>query len=104
MRKNLLLIFIFLLVSNLSSQTIEPDLDYYNSGQLKWKGQKQCMIVKEEKECKPIGFWVYYYKNGEKKSEILQVVSKDFKALPTRCINMWQQDGLQILKNGVGFY
>ncbi len=104
MQKVFLSIFICLLFSKLSSQTIEPDLDYYNSGQLKWKGQKQCITVKEEKECKPIGFWVYYYKNGEKKSEILQVVSKGNTSLPTRCINMWQQDGLQILKNGVGFY
>ena len=104
MRGKILSLFIYILFFRSFSQTIEPDLEYYTSGQLKWKGQKQCVTVKDEKECKPIGFWVYYYKNGEKKSEILQVVSKDNKSLPMRCINMWQQDGIQILKNGVGFY
>ena len=86
------------------AQTVEPDLEYYNSGQLKWKGQKQCITVKDDKECKPVGFWVHYYKNGEKKMETFDYIYKNNTNAPTRYINMWQQDGLQILKNGIGFY
>ncbi len=102
--KNFFLFSCCFLFLNLKSQTVEPDLEYYNSGQLKWKGQKQCIAIKDDKECKPTGFWVYYYKNGEKKLEKLENVLKNNTSAPTRYINMWQQDGYQILKNGVGFY
>lgn len=100
----ILSLFICILFTRSFSQTIEPDLEYYNSGQLKWKGQKQCVVVKEDKECKPIGFWVHYYKSGEKKLETFDIVYKNGTTAPTRYINMWQQDGYQILKKGVGFY
>jgi antitoxin component YwqK of YwqJK toxin-antitoxin module len=96
--------FLCLLFINYQAQTIEPDLEYYNSGQLKWKGQKQCITIKDDKECKPTGFWVHYYKNGEKKLELLENVYKNNTSAPTSYINMWQQDGFQILKNGIGFY
>ncbi len=102
--KNYLLIFYCLLSFKPYAQTIEPDLEYYNSGQLKWKGQKYCVTVKEDKECKPIGFWVHYYKIGEKKLETLTSINQNKTIASTRYINMWQQDGYQILKNGVGFY
>ena len=102
--KNFLTNFCCLLISISIAQTIEPDLEYYNSGQLKWKGQKQCVVVKDDKECKPVGSWVHYYKNGEKKLETFDIVYKNNTNAPTRYINMWQQDGYQILKNGVGFY
>lgn len=102
--KNFLIIICCFLISISSAQTIEPDLEYYNSGQLKWKGQKQCVTIKDDKECKPVGFWVHYYKNGEKKLETFEIVKKNNTSEPTRYINMWQQDGYQILKNGVGFY
>ena len=102
--KNIFTVTLCFLFFTNPSQTIEPDLEYYNSGQLKWKGQKQCVVVKEDKECKPVGFWVHYYKNGEKKSESIAVLNKNNTVAPTRYINMWQQDGYQILKNGVGFY
>ena len=102
--KNFILSTLSFLFLSSHSQTIEPDLEYYNSGQLKWKGQKQCVVIKEDKECKPIGFWVYYYKNGDKKLETLNIVYKSNEAAPLRYINMWQQDGFQILKNGIGFY
>ncbi len=98
MKKFLLLIYCFLFFTHYA-QTIEPDLEYYNSGQLKWKGQKQCVVLKDDKQCKPVGFWVHYYKNGEKKLETFDILKA-----PTRYINMWQQDGYQILKNGMGFY
>lgn len=103
MKNYLTLFYCFLLFTNYA-QTIEPDLEYYNSGQLKWKGQKQCIAVKDDKECKPVGFWIHYYKNGEKKLETLDIVLKNNTSAPTRYINMWQQDGYQILKNGIGFY
>jgi antitoxin component YwqK of YwqJK toxin-antitoxin module len=99
--RNYLIIFYCLLFSFQYAQTVEPDLEYYNSGQLKWKGQKQCITIKDDKECKPIGFWVYYYKNGEKKLEKIEGAGV---ATAERFINMWQADGYQILKNGVGFY
>jgi len=67
--KNFFTLSLSFLFFAVNSQTVEPDLEYYNSGQVKWKGQKQCITTKEDKECKPIGFWVYYYKNGEKKLE-----------------------------------
>ena len=102
--KNFLIIFYCLLFSIHYGQTLEPDLEYYNSGQVKWKGQKQCITIKEDKECKPVGFWVYYYKNGEKKLEKIESIGKNNTNAPTRYINMWQPDGFQILKNGVGFY
>jgi antitoxin component YwqK of YwqJK toxin-antitoxin module len=100
--KNFLAICFYFSFFTLFSQTVENDIEYFNSGQMKWKGQKSCITIKDDKECKPIGLWTYYYKDGQKKSEILFPGGKG--NLPTRYINTWQQDGFQILKNGIGFY
>ncbi len=86
------------------AQTVENDIEYYSSGQMKWKGQKYCVSLKDDKECKPSGQWTYWYKDGQKKSESYFPLGKNNSIPPTRYINMWQQDGYQILKNGVGYY
>jgi antitoxin component YwqK of YwqJK toxin-antitoxin module len=104
MQKEFLLILICVLFFKLSSQTIEPDLDYYTSGELRWKGQKYCFMEKDEKICKPIGLKTYWYKNGQKKLMTYDTIYKNNYTPPTRYINMWQQDEMQILKNGIGFY
>ena len=75
------------------SQQTKTDYDYYENGQVHWKGE---MLLKGN-AYSPIGLWQYWHEDGKLKLE-----TWDDSNSKTKYINMWLPTGQQILKNGQG--
>ncbi len=75
------------------SQTTKTDYDYYENGQVHWKGE----LLLKGNAYSPIGLWQYWYEDGKLKLE-----TWDDGKSKTKYINMWLPTGEQILKNGHG--
>lgn len=109
MKNTLVAIFAFLPFSFSFSfgQTTKSyeHIEKYPNGNIKEKGywipnadiEKLDPMTTHCIQYKNIGYWEYWYENGNKKLEIIY-------GEKTRYINMWYSDGTQILKNGNGYY
>lgn len=75
-------------------QKTHVDSSVYENGQLESKG----LYYQVDNQSWQWGVWDYWYEDGKKKLELWSDTVK------TRYINMWLQNGNQILKNGKGFY
>jgi antitoxin component YwqK of YwqJK toxin-antitoxin module len=75
------------------SQKTKTDYDYYENGQVHWKGE---MVLKDN-AYSPIGLWQYWHEDGKLKLE-----TWDDDKSRTKYVNMWLPTGEQILKNGHG--
>jgi uncharacterized protein len=76
------------------SQQTKMDYDYYESGQVHWKGE----LLLKDIAYSPIGLWQYWHEDGKVKLQ-----TWDDTNSKTKYINMWLPTGEQILKNGQGF-
>ena len=91
----LFLILWMLLSPSLSfSQKTKTDYDYYENGQVHWKGE----LLLRGNPYSPIGLWQYWHEDGKLKLEAWDDINSK-----TKYINMWLPTGEQILKNGHGF-
>lgn len=77
------------------SQETYIDSSVYDNGNLEYKG----MRYKGENGDYQIGLWQYWYEDGHKELESFEDTSNT-----SRNINMWSADGVQILKDGRGYY
>jgi antitoxin component YwqK of YwqJK toxin-antitoxin module len=89
-----LIFWTFLLPIFSFSQNTKPDYDYYENGQVHWKGE---MVLKDN-AYSPIGLWQYWHEDGKSKLETWDDTNSQ-----TKYINMWLPTGEQILKNGQGY-
>jgi len=92
MRQLLILCTVLFSIQSFSQKT-KTDYDYYENGQVHWKGE----LVLKENGYNPIGLWQYWHENGKLKLE-----TWDYDNSKTKYINMWLSTGEQILKNGFG--
>lgn len=91
--------FTFILFSNIAfSQITKPTQKHYPSGEIYWKGYYLIDTSGRNLSAQPTGLWTYWYENGARKAEIIQIGSDQ------RYINMWLPDGKQILKDGNGIF
>ncbi len=104
MKKSIFKIIIAAFSLNLSAQTIEPDIEYYLTGEIYWKGQMYCETINGSKTCTQTGLWTYWYRNGQKQLETLDTALKNPFNSKTKYLNMWFENGTQILNNGNGVY
>ena len=95
-------ILMFFFINQLNGQKYEFNEDSFENGQLHWKGKDTCVTsVNDGKDftiCSPIGYWEYRYEDGMKQLETFETLNG------ANYINMWLQDGTQILTNGEGFF
>jgi uncharacterized protein len=75
------------------SQTTKTDYDYYENGQVHWKGE----LLLKGNAYHPIGLWQYWHEDGKLKLE-----TWDDGKSKTKYVNMWLPTGEQILKTGQG--
>lgn len=105
MKRNILIIIVFVFSFNLYCQTIKPSIDHYLSGRIFWKGQDICDTSDNgSKYCFPIGLWTYWHENGKKMLELNHRIIKPKLYTNTLYLSMWLPDGTQILKDGNGTY
>ena len=76
------------------SQQTKTDYDYYENGQVHWKGE----LLLKGNTYSPVGLWQYWHEDGK-----LKLQTWDTYQAKTKYINMWLPTGEQILKNGQGF-
>ena len=112
----LLLLTITTIIINwhqVNGQTKSLRSEYHPNGKLSSKGYDTCYSYnykrEEFKTCNGIGFWEYWYENGNKELEIIK--NKTFRdsdsiihSMPPKYVNMWHPDGKNILQNGLGLY
>lgn len=91
--RHFLILWILLVPLFSLSQTTKTDFDYYENGQVHWKGELQL----KDNGYSPIGLWQYWHEDGKLKLE-----TWDDGKSKTKYVNMWLPAGEQILKSGYG--